>query len=154
MAQAQNTLTACLCAFGVALINNNGYCVVVAASQHLSDKVFLTPNLLTLFTFAADLASLGATFLNARFLIRFSVSTRIRGVCITLLFGYATLAIATLFRAEDPICMDHSTPPRTFSRLKTREKCEWVGHVWTEHPNYLVRCHFLHDCVVHILRTT
>ena len=132
------TLAVCLCALGVALINNNGFCVVVAASQHLADEVFFTPNLLTLFTFAANFASLGATFLNARVLIKFSASTRIYGVCVALVFGYAILAIASRFHGAAPTCMDPSTPPRHFSHINTRELCERTGHVWTARPNYLV----------------
>ena len=138
MPQAQIT-TACLCAFGVALINNCGFCVVVAASQHLADKVFFAPNLLTLFTFSANLACFAATFLNARFLIKFSVSSRIRGVCIALLVGYGMLAVAVLLHGEAPICMDPIAVPRYFSRLRPRERCEWMGHVWMARPNYLVR---------------
>ena len=139
MPQAQPTI-ACLCAFGVALINNSGFCVVIAASQHLADKVFFAPNLLTLFTFSANLAAFAATFCNARFLVKFSFISRIRGACIALLVGYGMLAVAVLLHGEPPICMDPIPAPRYFSRLKPRERCEWMGHVWMERPNYLVRC--------------
>eukprot|EP00941_MAST-03F_sp_MAST-3F-sp1_P004773 g4773.t1 len=87
-------LYACFCCLFVAMLNNTGFCVVVGSSKALSDSIFFTGGLMTLFTFALDAACFLATFFNARYLVKFTPYKRITASCILLFLAYCLLAMS------------------------------------------------------------
>lgn len=78
------------------ILNNNGFCVVMAASQNLA-KLFHTENWMSAFTFILLCACTLSTIINARVLIHFTAKTRILGIVITLSVSYVLLAVSTAF---------------------------------------------------------
>ena len=79
-------------------LNNNGYCIVVAAAQNLSTQ-FGAGNLMTAFTFILQVACISATAINGAFLVRFTPRTRVWLALGMLTLAYVLLASSTAFNS-------------------------------------------------------
>lgn len=84
------------CAFLCGVLNNNGYCIVVAAAQDLSGY-FKASDLMTAFNLILLVACIIATMINGRFLVSLQPRLRIVAVLTGLTLAYALLAVSTFF---------------------------------------------------------
>mmetsp|Transcript_26234 Transcript_26234/g.57702 ORF Transcript_26234/g.57702 Transcript_26234/m.57702 type:complete len:411 (-) Transcript_26234:50-1282(-) len=76
------------------MLNNLPYCIISGAGQDLA-RQFHAQNQATLLTTSMNLSALLATFISARYMLRFQFYSRVKLVLFMSLLAYAGLAVAT-----------------------------------------------------------